>query len=178
MTTERSGMSLEQAIQDLYGIAQVIEEEFPKVSDHLRRRADVIKDNLSRDAVVSDSQLDEWVARHALGGMCRTDLRAAYEDAQSSTHLKECAREGWVPEGYVLVPLGKEPDETKFRLMTENIECYHKAMDEAGAPREGNGRALSMYGRALVWKVRQVDEALDSLRQQVNEAILAARREG
>jgi hypothetical protein len=52
-----------------------------------------------RHDVVSDTQLDEWVARHALGGMCRTDLRAAYEDAQSFA-----ARHAAVPDAMVSKP--------------------------------------------------------------------------
>lgn len=76
-----------------------------------------------------------------------------------------------IPEGYVLVPLGAEPDETKFRLMVEDIWAFHKAMDEAGAPREANGQTLSMYGRALLWKVSQVDRALACMRTSVRVAM-------
>ena len=78
---------------------------------------------------------------------------------------------GCVPEGYVLVSLGSEPDETKFRLMIENIWAFHKAMDEAGAPRDANGRELSMYGRALLWKVSEVEKVLADMRASVRAAI-------
>jgi hypothetical protein len=119
MTTERSGMSLSdkdkatlRELSELYksegwgspDYAEWTRLTHPYSVDLLLNEIESLKSNLSRDVVVSDTQLDEWVARHALGGMCRTDLRAAYEDAQSFA-----ARHAVVPDGYVLVPV--EPTE-------------------------------------------------------------------
>jgi hypothetical protein len=75
-----------------------------------------------------------------------------------------------VPDGYVLVPLGSEPDETKFRLMVEDIWAFHKCMDEEGVPREGNGQTLSMYGRACLL----VRSATDAIKRSITEDVQAA----
>lgn len=46
------------------------------------------------------------------------------------------------------VPEGNESDENVIELLREDIECYHRSMDDRKVPREDSGGTLSMFGRA------------------------------
>lgn len=47
-----------------------------------------------------------------------------------------------------------EAELNRLELIKEDLEAYHMAMDDIGAPRVKDGEELSAYGRAMAAKTR------------------------
>lgn len=62
-------------------------------------------------------------------------------------------------------------DQDTHRLTCEDVWAYHKAMDEAGAPRERGGIVLSMYGRALFFRNDGIEKAKEEMRAALESAL-------